>query len=173
MITLSIELCNPLTQNIYDDILSSLQFHQLTCTCGRAGCLCVHGYYTRSFKTPDGKISLRICRLRCQECSRTHALLPSVIVPYSQISAPDQADIIRQFHDKEALRSLLDRLPCVDENNVKYILRSFLRHWKQRLLSHGIPLAPFSCLLSGCFSSYGRQFMQVKRTPNLLFPKTT
>ena len=173
MITFSIERCNPLTQNIYDDAISSLQFHQLSCTCGHCGCLCVHGYYTRSFKTPDGKIPLHICRLRCKECGRTHALLPSVIVPYSQVSAPDQADIIRHFHDKAALLSLLDHLPCVDENNVKYILRSFLRHWKQRLLSCGIPLAPFTQLLSGCFSSYGRQFMQIKRTPNLLFTKTT
>ena len=88
---------NPLNQKDYDDILSSIQFHQLTCTCGHSACLSVHGYYLRGLKTPDGIIRLRICRLRCHECRRTHALLPSLIVPYSQVSAPDQADIIHFF----------------------------------------------------------------------------
>ena len=132
-----------------------------------------HGYYLRGLKTPDGIIRLRICRLRCHECRRTHALLPSLIVPYSQVSAPDQADIIHFFPDKHALRSLLDRIPCIDENNVKYIMRSYLRRWKQRLLSCGIPICPLKELVSLCFSAYCLQFMQVKRTPNILFPLTT
>lgn len=173
MITLSVEIRNPLNQKNYDDILSSIQFHQLTCTCGHSACLSVHGYYLRGLKTPDGIIRLRICRLRCHECRRTHALLPSLIVPYSQVSAPDQADIIHFFPDKHALRSLLDRIPCIDENNVKYIMRSYLRRWKQRLLSCGIPICPLKELVSRCFSAYCRQFMQVKRTPNILFPMTT
>ena len=173
MITLSIENCNPLNQNVYNDILSSLQFHQLTCTCGHSACLSVHGYYQRGLKTPDGLIRLRICRLRCHVCRRTHALIPSLIVPYSQISAPDQADIIHLFPDKTALRSLLDRIPCIDENNVKYIMRSYRRHWKQRLLSCTIPLFPLKELITRCFSSYCRQFMQIKCTPNILFPLTT
>lgn len=136
---------NPLNQKDYDDILSSIQFHQLTCTCGHSACLSVHGYYLRGLKTPDGIIRLRICRLRCHECRRTHALLPSLIVPYSQVSAPDQADIIHFFPDKHALRSLLDR----------------------------IPICPLKELVSLCFSAYCLQFMQVKRTPNILFPLTT
>lgn len=173
MITLFFEICNPLTQKIYDDALSSLQFHQLICTCGHCACLSVHGYYLRGLKTPDGLIRLRICRLRCRECHRTHALLPSLIVPYSQISAHDQAHIIRLFHDKPALRSLLDRVPCIDENNVKYILRSYLLHWEQRLLACSIPLSPLKELIPRCFSAYCRQFMQIKRTPNILFPLTT
>lgn len=144
MITLSVEIRNPLNKKNYDDILSSIQFHQLTCTCGHSACLSVHGYYLRGLKTPDGIIRLRLCRLRCHECRRTHAL-----------------------------RSLLDRIPCIDENNVKYIMRSYLHHWKQRLLSCGIPICPLKELVSRCFSSYCRQFMQVKRTPNILFPMTT
>lgn len=42
---------NPLNQKDYDDILSSIQFHQLTCTCGHSACLSVHGYYLRGLKT--------------------------------------------------------------------------------------------------------------------------
>lgn len=107
---------NPLNQKDHDDILSSIQFHQLTCTCGHSACLSVHGYYLRGLKTPDGIIRLRICRLRCHECRRTHAL-----------------------------RSLLDR----------------------------IPICPLKELVSLCFSACCLQFMQVIRTPDILFPLTT
>ena len=34
MITLSVEIRNPLNPKNYDASLSSIQFHQLTCTCG-------------------------------------------------------------------------------------------------------------------------------------------
>jgi hypothetical protein len=53
----------------------------------------------------------------------------------------------------------LDRIPCIDENNVKYIMRSYLRRWKQRLLSCGIPsvfppTASSSCRLNAPRISY-------------------
>ena len=47
MITLSTDFCNPISQDFYDDLLSSIQFHRLSCSCGLSGCLKIHGYYTR------------------------------------------------------------------------------------------------------------------------------
>ncbi len=89
MITLFVEKNNTLTQKFYNDLISNLQLHKLTCTCGKSGCLLVHGYYKRSIKVPSGKIHFRICRVKCAFCGKTHALLPSSIVPYSQLPLAD------------------------------------------------------------------------------------
>ena len=65
MITITVPFDNPLNQKTYENIINTLQFHQLQCTCGHSGCLTIHGYYTRSLKKDDSGISLSICRVRC------------------------------------------------------------------------------------------------------------
>ena len=89
MITLFVEENNPITSNFYNKTINNLQFHQLTCPCGHSGCLSVHGYYRRSVKTPAGKLTLRICRVKCQCCGHTHAILLSSMVPHSQVLLND------------------------------------------------------------------------------------
>jgi hypothetical protein len=99
MITLLVEENNPLSQSFYDYCINSLQFHQLTCSCGRSGCLNIHGYYQRKVKTHDGSFILTVCRVICSECGRTHAILPSSIVPYSQIPLACCCQIISDFNN--------------------------------------------------------------------------
>lgn len=169
MITLSVDFCNPISQKIYDDVINSLQFHRLTCTCGRSGCLTIHGYYHRTVKSGDCGLRLRVCRVICSECGRTHALLLSSIVPYSQISLPDQIDIICHSESDRDFSAVMDATPSIDESSVRSVIRRFRQHWKQRLLSEDIPLAASTAFVRRCFFSFHRQFMQVKRTPNLLF----
>lgn len=173
MITIFVEENNPLTPNFYNNLINNLQLHRLTCTCGHAACLSIHGYYSRSLKTPEGKLSFLICRVICSCCHHTHALLPSFMVPYSQVSMNEQVDVISAHEAKEGLDSLLNRNPSVDESNCRSIIRSFLRHWKQRLLSEKITLSDKAALCRDCFSSFARQFMQMKRIPNILFLNAT
>ena len=173
MITLFVEDCNPITPFFYHNLIAGLQFHRLTCTCGNSGCLSVHGYYTRFLKTPDGKIPFRICRVICSCCHRTHALLPSKMVPYSQTSLAEHVEII-SCHEKHAgWETLMDSNPSIDESSCRYILRNFLRHWKQRLLSERLSFSDPFFLIRGCFSAFARQFMQIRCTPNILFINTT
>jgi hypothetical protein len=173
MITLPTDFCNPISQDIYDELLSTLQFHQLSCTCGLSGSLKVHGYYLRRLKNGPFSIMLRICRVKCSCCGRTHALLPDIIVPYSQISLPDQASIISSFEAGRSFQHVMERCPSIDENNVYSVLRRYLRFWRQRLLAESISLHSFSALPARCLDAFARQFMQIKCTPNLLFFKTT
>ena len=173
MVTLFVEENNPLTPNFYNNLINSLQFHKLTCTCGHSSCLSIHGYYTRSLKTPVGKCSFRICRVICSCCHHTHALLPSSIVPYSQVSLDEHVDIISSLEDRESRKNLMNHNPSIDESNCRHILRNFLRYWKQRLLSEMISLTDRAVLIRGCFSSFFRQFMQIHCTPNILFTNTT
>ena len=173
MITLLVEENNPLSQSFYDYCINSLQFHQLTCSCGRSGCLNIHGYYQRKVKTQDGSFILTVCRVICSECGRTHAILPSSIVPYSQIPLSCCCQIISDFNNGNDINSACEDYPDVDENNVKSVISRFLKHWKQRLISENIHLFPLRALIHACFSHYSTQFMQIKRTVNLLHLKTT
>jgi hypothetical protein len=65
----------------------------------------------------------------------------------------------------------LDRNPQIDENNVKHIIRQYKKHWKERLLS--ICLSIHDRLTIPCLSAFSRQFMQIHKTPNILFAPPT
>lgn len=173
MITLLVEENNPLTPNFYNDLISNLQFHQLTCPCGHSGCLSVHGYYNRSIKLPQGKVTFRICRVICEHCGHTHAILLSSMVPYSQVSTADHISIINNYNQGSSQDSVMNVNPCVDESCYRYIIRCYLRHWHERLLAERISLSLFKQLIKSCFAHFSRQFMQIKSTPNILFLNTT
>ena len=172
MITLFVEDYNPLTPDFYNYFLSKLQLHQLSCPCGHAGCLHIHGYYKRFIKTPSGKLPFRILRVKCECCGHTHAILLSSMVPYSQISLSDQLKII-QAADVADLSSVMVSNPSIEESNCRFILRNFRTCWHQKILSEHIPLNPLKNLITSCFRCFSQQFMQIKRTTNILFLNTT
>lgn len=173
MITLFTELCNPISQDYYDIIIASTQFHQLTCSCGHSACLTIHGYYNRSIKVEVSSVQLHICRVKCSHCGTTHALLLSSFVPYSQMSLPDQIRIISCFEDSGDYSAIMDETPSIDENNIYSLIRRYIHHWMQRILSASVSIHLSLSFVRQCFSSYQRQFMQIKRTPNILFFKPT
>ena len=109
MITITVPFDNPLNQKTYENLINTLQFHQLQCTCGHSGCLTIHGYYPRSLKENDSEITLSICRVKCSHCGKTHALLPSQLVPYSQVSLQEQAAIISAYEDTGDFEQIMDR----------------------------------------------------------------
>lgn len=173
MITIFVQECNPVTPDLYNFFLSNLQFHKLKCSCGHSACLSVHGYYYRYLKTPLGKQRFRICRVKCKVCGKTHAILLSSFVPYSQVALKDHVQIIEAFEDVVSTASVLACNDSIDESTLRYIVRQYRRHWSQRLLSEGLSLTDLSNLVSGCFRHYRRQFMQIRRTVNIFFSYTT
>ena len=172
MITILVQNCNLISQSFYDSVINRIQFHQLTCTCGHSACMTIHGYYHRGIKLPDGTSRLRICRVRCSECGKTHALLLSSIVPYSQIRTCDQQQICIAFEQHLSASSVCDSNPEIDENNVKSVLRNY-RRWREMLKSLRISLSPLIVLIDSCFANYSAQFLQIHRGYNTLFFHTT
>lgn len=173
MITISVENYNSITQEFYDSVIDSLQFQQLQCSCRRFGSFTIHGYYYRGVCTPDCVCMLHVCRVRCSECGATHSLLLSSIVPYSRVPVIVQQEVAQAFDAGTDRNAVCGKYLTVDENQVKAIIRRYVRHWCQRLLSESIPLAPLSELPGRCLSVYSAQFMQIHRTFNVLFPNTT
>ena len=95
------------------------------------------------------------------------------MVPYSQISLKDQISVIDAYENDRPTAEGLSNLDSVDESSFRYVIRQYLKHWKQRLLSEHLLLHPVSDLIGNCLHSFCRQFMQIHRTPNLLFSDTT
>lgn len=172
MITLFTPKFNHFSQSVYDSVVNTLQLHRLECTCGHSGCLSRHGFYRRSVLTEEGTRSIRILRVICGECGRTHALLPVSLVPYCQIPLLDQYQVIQAF-EHNGDRNAVCKGAGLDENHVKSILLRYRRFWQQRLLSEAIPLEPIRILIRSCFARYRMQFMQIRRTRNKVFALPT
>ncbi len=174
MITFNSDKINTLNQNSYNNLINTIDFKSVTCSCGHTGTLTRHSYYTRNVKVYGGfKVRISILRVKCSSCGKTHAILPSCIVPYSQILLNDHIRIIINYEENLPANDVMNDNPLIDESNVSYIIRNYKKYWKQRLISCSILLNEHtSDFISKCFMYFSRQFMQIKCTTNILNTST-
>lgn len=174
MITIISNKINTLNQISYNNFLQDIEMHQLSCSCGLSGCLIKHGYYSRYIKTSYGNIPLSILRVKCKHCGKTHAIFPVLIVPYSNILLNTHLSIITTYISKSSFEPIMMDNEYIDESNIKYIIRQFLRHWKERIAAFRFSVFDSLDILSKqCLNTFKRQFMQIKGTRNILFTKPT
>ena len=171
MITVLFPSDKPFSEDLYYAFLQTLNLFLIECTCHTKGCLIFHGWYERKVKLPSRLLTLSVQRVRCKECGKTHALIPSLLVPYSQITLKDQQDILILAESGLPPEDVMERNALIDENHVRYIIRQYKKHWKERLLS--ISLTIRDSLVIPCLSAFSRQFMQIHKTPNILFEPPT
>jgi len=158
---------NTFSQDHYDLFIENLAIHKCSCTCGQKGNLIHHGYYKRSLKLEIAVLILKILRLKCKACGKTHAILPEFIVPYSQIILSDHISIIQRFLNNKSTLPIIESNPNLEEANVKHIIKQFIKHWQEKMNSFKIAFDDY--LTQTCFHLFNRQFMQIKRTANILF----
>ena len=163
MITIYVKDFNgDVCQRSYDDIIFSLDFNTLVCPCcGHSGFV-VHGYYSRHIINKTGKERLRILRLRCSYCHSTHAVLLSVIIPYSSVLLKDQIRIIL----KRDLQSLMIEKPQIDESCIRRITYNYMRFFKERMASFRFSFE--DDVVKKCFEYFGINFNQFRRVSNIL-----
>ncbi len=171
MITIFTIKNNPFTQNIYNEMLNDLPIHQLPCTCGQRGTLIKHAYYKRSVKYAGKLVSIKILRVICKSCMKTHAVLPDILVPYSAILLKDHIKIINAYSNKKSFDHIMIHNYLIDEGHIRYIIKNYNKYWRERLSAYSISLD--SDLVKSCFNFFKRQFMQIKRTSNIYFLKPT
>lgn len=135
MIIVKTENYNHISQEFYNNTTNSLALNLIPCTCGRSGCLTRYGSYIRSIQLTDGILSLTVARVCCKVYGHTRALLLSSMVPYSQLSLSFHVRLISSFEHRQGLQSVLNGQYCVDENNLKSLLRKYSLYWKERILS--------------------------------------
>ena len=134
MITIETECFNPISHDFYDNTIHSMDLTLLTCTCGHRGCLIWYGSYLRKLRQGDSIFMLRVARGFCKSCGHSHALLLSLVVPYSQIPLPLQASMIQCYEDGSGYQEILAKHLLIDENTISCSLRSYRHHWRERLL---------------------------------------
>lgn len=174
MITVNSNKINTLNQISYNKLINSIYINQIICSCGHSGYLIKHAYYTRSVKISGGiKLSLSILRVKCSICGKTHAVLPSFVVPYSQVLLQDHISIIINDSDQLTQASVMNNNPLIDESSIAYIVRSFRKHWQQRLNTFKINISTsVKHLVQLCLKYFSRQFMQIKCTVNIFYTPT-
>jgi len=120
-------------QDSYGAVVVDLNVFIHNIVCPYCGEPCIKwGFYSRFIKSIEGKIEIKIQRLRCKGCGRTHAIHPTWIVPYSQVPLPYQILII---FDYENVNNLMVNVNTIDEKNISYIKRQYDSYWRQRLIS--------------------------------------
>ena len=174
MVTVQTKKFNSFSQEIYDKIIEDLPLHQIPCKCGHSGCMRKYGRYKRSFLVLCEDILLHVQRLQCKHCGKTHAVLLDIMVPYSRTPLEDQVKIILADNGGAACIPVFAENGFIDKPTAHYIRRQFRRHWNQKLLAAGITLwKDIRTIVRECFQCYGRQFMQIRSTPNILFSPST
>lgn len=172
MITVIIENFKVFSQKRYNKFLNGINIHKLPCSCNIKGQLVKHGYYKRKIKIPGQINTIKILRLKCESCGKTHAVFPKEIVPYSQIPLQDQIVIIQTYLLGESFDTIMITNEFIEENNIKYIINNYRNYWNERLQSYKISIFDkVKVLASKCLNTFKKQFMQIKHTPNILFLK--
>lgn len=91
-----------ITENKYEKIIKSLNYHELSCPkCNSKG-LRAHASYSRYVDIFKRSHKVTIQRLRCPECGSTHAVLVEDMIPYSIAS---YSLIVEVIADKDFLES--------------------------------------------------------------------
>ncbi|MBX4272228.1 DUF6431 domain-containing protein [Clostridium estertheticum] len=88
--------------NVFDKYVSSVNIDTLVCpSCGAKHALSTFASYKRHLVTYDNNTAqdniIIIHRYICSSCKRTHALLPSVIVPYMSFSFKFTVSLIHDY----------------------------------------------------------------------------
>lgn len=153
-----------LSQGLYDDCLSQFDINSLSCSCSQSHCLHKHGYYLRKIRTSHGLINLKILRVKCACCGRTHAIMLSCIIPFSQFLLNQMLKMIKT--PISALNYFLITFN-IDDSHVRYIKKMFHFHWKECLDNFNSSFNEH--LSSFCFRHFQCQFMQIRALSNIAF----
>ena len=143
-----------LSQDYYDSRVQELDRSAIKCPhCKNFG-FYVNSYYERSFKIAghDVKTPILIMQVICKNCGKTHAILLSSMIPWSQIPLYDALTILQLVPPAE--ESIL--VSHEDRIRLKKLFRLF---WKERLAAFNIKIDP--SLSSNCIFYHARQFMQI------------
>lgn len=144
-------------QDLYEQEINSLDFSMIKCKeCGNTGFV-THGYYNRGVKTED-LVLIRITRIKCPHCNKTHAILPQWLVPYSRIPLETTVEII--LLKSEEIKRYLETAYYLADEVIRMIKDKYRKYWRQRLISQNIKIN--NMLSTTCLDIFGYQFMQIR-----------
>lgn len=85
---------NIYSQKDYDNVINQINFKEVQCSCGHYHFLVIHGYYYRYLTYFFKKIKIRVLRVKCTKCGKTHSVLIEPMIPFLCLSFTDVISII-------------------------------------------------------------------------------
>lgn len=153
-------------QEVYDQILEQADFKNIECDCGGKGQFVKIGFYTRTYKSDTKKIKIKIQRVLCKHCGKSHAVFVEWMVPASMMLVTTQLQILRAYYNHQ-LEEFLVKYPTIDRSNVFYIINNYKNKWKKYLQLAKLTLADdIKKIINYFIKNYNIQFMQMKYLKN-------
>lgn len=90
------EKLKSLSQNKYNNLIFSLILSDIYCNRCNSNDWSFHCTYSRHIDIFDRKHKIKIQRIKCNECNKTHAILIQDMVPYSSVSFDIVVDILKK-----------------------------------------------------------------------------
>lgn len=84
---------NTLNQSIYNSIVNSMDFSSIVCPDCSAHEWYYHAYYPRYYDF-FGHLKLRVLRVKCKNCGKTHTVLVFSLIPFSSLNYHDIISIV-------------------------------------------------------------------------------
>ena len=136
MITFKTLSFNNYSQDFYNEDIKSLDLNKVKCTCGSTGHFHRHACYQR-YLTIDANHTLliSIIRIKCDSCGCTHALLPSIIIPYRILSNPSIIRITKSYRNITDSCTVISKITGFSRETVNKIIRFYIRFHQERLNS--------------------------------------
>ncbi len=152
-----------ISQKFYSDSILSLDFNRIECSCHSVNCLSIHAYYYRFVKTPVGKIPIRILRLRCSHCGRTHALISASFIPYTQRSFIDTIKVFLHVQNHEFFfMDFFHHIPSISPADIPHLKFVFAR-WCSLFHNHEIMFSnPPNLISAHCLFYFHCNFSQLR-----------
>ena len=128
-----LESLNVSSLRIFNEAMNAFDLHHESCPCCKAkGNLSFHDGYSRDLIVYEsGRVcchNIPIKRVMCSSCGHTHAVLPSVLVPYGSYSLLFILRVLREYFNRRcSVRALCE---CFS------IAVSTLYTWKRLFLKH-------------------------------------
>lgn len=94
---------NTLNQKNYNNIIFSLDFSSIECPDCSSHVWQTHAYYFR-YCDFFNRLKLRVLRIRCKKCGKTHVILVQPLIPFSSLH---YEDIISILFDNRSVDSSL------------------------------------------------------------------
>lgn len=94
---------NTLNQKNYNNIIFSLDFSSIECPACSSHEWQTHAYYLR-YCDFFSRLKLRVLRIRCKNCGKTHVILVQPLIPFSSLHYDD---IISVLFDNRTVDSSL------------------------------------------------------------------
>lgn len=113
-----------LVNKLYSEATINLTFNKVVCpSCNMIGNFEIKGYYERTIIVNNYSVRVKILRIKCKDCGRTHAIFFFDFIPYYQLSSQDskillQKSYIDDNYDFELLKKLKKRME-IFKNRIK------------------------------------------------------